>query len=61
VTKEDILKQHATFYESLIEHPDSPGAEASTVAAAVLALAQIMSGPNIPKVEITRFSDEKES
>lgn len=46
---EDILKQHAKFYESLVEHHDSPGVEASIVAAAVLTLAHIVSEPKIPK------------
>lgn len=57
----EVLTQHAKFYESLIEHPDSPGAEAATVAAAVLTLAQIMSGSNKPEPELTRHSDQKDS
>jgi hypothetical protein len=39
----DILTQHAKFYESLVDHTDTPSTDAAMIAAAVLTLAHVKS------------------
>jgi hypothetical protein len=39
----EILTQHAKFYQSLVDHTDTPSTDAVMVTAAVLTLAHVMS------------------